>query len=63
MVAWSDYVKNINERAMIAERLDKLHSTQIERNRHYILHLLLSLFYFLQDKIYHSEGMVRVVLQ
>ena len=36
MVAWSDYVKNNNERATIAERLDKLRSTQIERNRHYI---------------------------
>ena len=36
MVAWSDYVKNNNERATIAERFDKLPSTQIERNRHYI---------------------------
>ena len=52
MVAWSDYVKNTNERATIAERLDKLRSTQIKRTG-IIFHLSLSLFYFLQDKMYH----------
>ena len=47
MVAWSDYVKNNNERATIAERLDKLPSTQIERNRHYISSVKQYIAYYL----------------